>query len=145
MENVNLEYTLGFIFNADLHKVLLVHKQKPDWQSGHLNGIGGKLNQGESPVECISRETFEESKLAIPLSAWKTSGVIQQSVGNVGIFCAIYRGNLSDAAQGDYEEVEWFDVEQLPKNVLDNLRWIIPLALEVLQAEQPIKFSVWYS
>ena len=50
------KFTLGFVFNADLAKVLLVHKQRPDWQSGRINGIGGKIVGDESALNCIVRE-----------------------------------------------------------------------------------------
>jgi 8-oxo-dGTP pyrophosphatase MutT (NUDIX family) len=30
-------------------EVLLIEKQKPAWQRGKLNGVGGKIEPGENP------------------------------------------------------------------------------------------------
>lgn len=42
---------------------------------GRWNGVGGKLEAGESPLECIIRETLEETQLNI--SNYKSRGVLR--------------------------------------------------------------------
>ena len=46
-------------------KTLMVHRiKKPnDIHEGKWNGLGGKLEPGETPEECARREIFEESGL----------------------------------------------------------------------------------
>jgi 8-oxo-dGTP diphosphatase len=43
----------------------MIHRVKKanDIHQGKWNGLGGKLNPGESPEECAEREIFEESGL----------------------------------------------------------------------------------
>ncbi len=125
-------YTLGFIFDTELKRVLLVHKQKPEWQKGRINGIGGKFEVDETPSACISRETFEEAKLVIPGDQWLYVGAIYQEAGAIAVLATVYAGDAGDAVKNDYEEVEWFDAHELPENVISNLRWLIPLSLEKL-------------
>lgn len=137
------KYTVGFIFNRDFSKVLLVHKETPEWQKGKVNGIGGKYEKGESAEECISRETYEEARLKIPPASWMYVGVLRQSRGDVGILTAKYNGNLDDAVTNDHEAVEWFDIVKLPENVISNVRWLIPLCLDKLQ-NGFAEFSVQY-
>lgn len=36
-------------------------KNKPDWQKGCLNGIGGKIEEGEKPIDAVFRELEEEA------------------------------------------------------------------------------------
>ncbi|MGL4609778.1 MAG: NUDIX hydrolase [Trueperaceae bacterium] len=43
---------------------LMLHKAK-GYQQGKWNGLGGKFDKGESPEECMKRETFEESGLLV--------------------------------------------------------------------------------
>jgi 8-oxo-dGTP diphosphatase len=43
---------------------LMLHKAK-GYQEGKWNGLGGKFEGGESPEECMKRETFEESGLVV--------------------------------------------------------------------------------
>ena len=48
-------------------KTLMLHriKKKNDMHEGKWNGLGGKLEAGESPEECVIREIEEESGLRI--------------------------------------------------------------------------------
>lgn len=123
-------FTVGFIFDASLERVLLVHKEKPDWQKGFLNGIGGKYEANETAAACIRRETMEESRLDITESAWMQVGTIRRGTAEVDVMTACYAGNRADAVMADYEKVEWFLVRELPSTMLDNLAWLIPLSLE---------------
>ncbi len=59
------EYVLTFAFDKRLESVWLIEKQKPEWQKGCLNGIGGKIEEGESPMEAAIRELKEESGLEV--------------------------------------------------------------------------------
>ena len=46
-------------------KTLMIHRIKKtnDMHFGKWNGLGGKLNPGETPEECVLREIYEESGL----------------------------------------------------------------------------------
>ncbi len=54
-------YVVGFLFSADMESVALIEKQKPEWQRGFLNGIGGKVEGGETPAAAMQREFGEEA------------------------------------------------------------------------------------
>jgi 8-oxo-dGTP diphosphatase len=137
------KYTLGFIFDKHLKRVLLVHKTRPDWQKGKLNGIGGKYEGGETAEECIARETLEEADLKIPKKKWVYVGTIHQSIGNVGILTAVYEGSMRDAVTNTDEKVEWYPVDKLPRNVLTNIHWLVPLCLDK-EARKFAEFSIQY-
>ena len=51
----------------DGQKTLMLHriKKQNDMHEGKWNGLGGKLESGETPEECIIREVHEESGLTI--------------------------------------------------------------------------------
>lgn len=55
--------TLCYLRQA--RKTLMVHrvKKENDMHAGKWNGLGGKLEPGETPEECAVREVFEESGL----------------------------------------------------------------------------------
>jgi len=48
-------------------RTLMIHriKKENDMHQGKWNGLGGKLEAGESPEECVIREVYEESGLRI--------------------------------------------------------------------------------
>lgn len=70
------EYVLGFAFTVDKSKVVLIEKQKPDWQKGKFNGVGGKIDQWveetkstfrhiETSYEAMIREFKEETSVTV--------------------------------------------------------------------------------
>lgn len=138
------KYTVAFIFNPTLEKILLIHKLRPDWQVGKLNGIGGKFKKGEHSLACVIREVKEEASLSTKKEKWVHLGNIGSDMWKVDFFTYIYEGDLSDAKSGRDEQVEWFDVKNLPPYVVPNLRWLIPLALDKLQHNEFSECSVSY-
>ena len=59
------KYVAGFLFSGpeDLPDVLLIRKNRPAWQKGLLNAVGGHVNLGESPITAMAREFKEETGL----------------------------------------------------------------------------------
>lgn len=80
MQETKLKYTLDFIFDKNWEKVLLVHKQRPEWQKGKINGVGGKYEEGENSVACIRRETNEKTGLDIEERTWISMGGLVPTV-----------------------------------------------------------------
>lgn len=66
-------YVLGFAFD-DIGRVALIRKNKPDWQRGRWNGVGGKVEPKELAVVAMSREFFEETGVMVPSTAWHRRG-----------------------------------------------------------------------
>ncbi len=126
-------YVLGIVTTPDCSKVLLIRKVKPDWQKGRWNGIGGKLEDGETPHFAMDREWREETQCAVP-SRWDLRiRLIHPSRDSMVYF---FHGVLAHSElacfkdEGRGEILEIFDVQHLPDDVMDNLRWMIPLFLD---------------
>jgi len=56
-------YVLGFMFDRDYAEVALILKNRPAWQAGKWNGIGGKIEGDETPHAAMVREFTEETYL----------------------------------------------------------------------------------
>ena len=134
-------YSLGFVFNGSLDKVLLMHKLKPEWQAGKLNGLGGKVEEGETALSCISREIQEESGLVIPCDQWKFIGELNGEDWTTGVYGAIYHGPTEDAKSIEKEPINWFNPSTLPENIIPNLSWLVPLTIEKLKNEISTDFT----
>lgn len=65
------DYVLGFAFSPGNHYVALIEKQRPAWQAGKWNGIGGKVEVGEAPIDAMVREFREEAGAAITADRWR--------------------------------------------------------------------------
>ncbi len=118
-------YVVGFIFDFDLKKVLLINKLK-----GKLNGIGGKVEENEAFVTTMVREFEEETGMDVPESLWRAYCVTKARDGIVHFFTATVNFNSEiGLCSPEAEKIEWVDHGSLPESVIDNLRWLIPMAL----------------
>ena len=63
--------TLCYI--RDGEKTLMLHRNKKanDMHEGKWNGLGGKVEGGESPEACAIREVLEESGLVVSKPQYK--------------------------------------------------------------------------
>lgn len=146
MKKSGKKYTVGFIFDKDMKKVLLVHKTAPEWQVGLINGVGGKLEIGETTAECIVREIKEETNIDVSIKDVVDLGGIlgEDQAAEVEVFGVVYQGELFEAFIFEKEKIEWFPVDQIPGNVIPNLKWLIPLTLEKLKYGKIIRFNINY-
>ena len=65
-----MKYVLGFVFNESLDKIALIRKNRPAWQKGLLNGIGGKIEADELTLDAMTREFEEETSCSIDNYKW---------------------------------------------------------------------------
>uniref|UniRef100_A0A6M3LCS5 Nudix hydrolase domain-containing protein n=1 Tax=viral metagenome TaxID=1070528 RepID=A0A6M3LCS5_9ZZZZ len=122
------EYVVGFAFNNNCSEVLLIHKIKPEWQRGRVNGIGGKLEKDEHFYDCMVREFKEETGVGTDSSDWTHYCTLSGEDFKVYFFYII--GGIEDASSIEDEKIEWFNIYKLPYNIISNLMWLIPLALD---------------
>jgi len=139
-------YTVGFIFDAEISQVVLIQKNRPDWQKGKLNGIGGRIEEVEESVAGMVREAQEETGLKTKPEQWVFLGTIERDeYGSVVDFYAlIHNGMLEEIVSCTDESVEWYAVDNLPDQVLTNIPWLVAYARDRLQNKVKHKFMVRY-
>lgn len=64
-----MRYVAAFLFSPDLRRVALICKNKPAWQRGKLNAIGGKVEENED-LSAAARREFEE-ETGVLFDGWK--------------------------------------------------------------------------
>lgn len=114
------------------NKVLLVEKQKPEWQKGLFNLVGGKIEAGEGPIDAAIRELHEESGLVpIPHFDPFIAGTI---TGDFGVVYCVWLGVDANVkvqqGQDEVEHVAWYEWNELidlQNKLIPNLKTIIPL------------------
>ncbi len=122
-------YVLALLFTPDRRRVVLMRKTRPAWQSGKVNALGGKMTAGESAAAAAEREVREEAGVEIPAAAWEEFLVWDDPVYRMHAVRAAHEGALQ-ARTAEDQEVFLADVDTLPAELIDNLRWLVPLALD---------------
>ena len=57
--------TLCYLIKDNKYLMLCRTKKKQDINAGKYIGVGGHIEEGESPVDCIKREVKEETGLTV--------------------------------------------------------------------------------
>lgn len=127
-------YVLAFIFSHDLKEVLLVNKQRPDWQKGKWNGLGGHIEKDEFPFQAVKREISEEiygASFALDDITHAVTFVCPGGTVWVYKMLAGRFDNLTEIRSRTDEPVKAFYVKSISgwANMLDSMKWLIPLIL----------------
>ena len=127
-----IEATLVYIERDN--KILMLHrvKKENDIHEGKWNGLGGKIEQGESPEECAKREIKEESgliaKKLIFAGHISFPNFSKGDDWSVFIFrCFNFSGNLKNCDEGHLLWVEKSEIVSL--NLWEGDKHFLPLVL----------------
>lgn len=112
--------------------VLLIRKTKPAWQAGRLNGVGGKIEKGESALEAMVREFREEACRETLQKDWTFFYTLtdRDCTFAVHFFSSVTLSKEGISACTE-EELVWHRAHALPYNVIPNLRWLIPMSRDI--------------
>jgi 8-oxo-dGTP diphosphatase len=127
MTSPYFRYVLALLFSPDRRQVVLMRKTRPAWQAGRVNALGGKLLPGESPSAAARREVREEA--GVDVAEWDEVLVWEDPVYHMHVLAASSDAALRARTMED-QDVFLAAVDHLPETVIDNLRWLIPLALD---------------
>jgi 8-oxo-dGTP pyrophosphatase MutT (NUDIX family) len=123
-------YTIGIYFDYKLEKVVLILKNRPKWQAGRYNFPGGHIEPDEKGIDCVVREFEEECGIKTFPNDWKEIGMIlNDEFYEVQIFTAIQKEEHGTICTKEDQPVEWKQLNLLPSNMISNLHWLIPFAL----------------
>jgi len=150
-----MNYVVGFMFDAKMNQVALIRKNKPKWQSGLLNGIGGKIENGETSLAALMREFWEEAGFS------EANGCKPVTWNN---FCSM-EGTNNDGEHfsveffysiGEPEKLKTQEAEKIElvlvddiligkENTIGNIPWLIALAMDFGKGVYPpSKCNVFY-
>ncbi len=122
------EWVVGFLFDLDADKVVLIRKNRPEWQAGKLNGVGGKVEHDELPADAMGREFREET--GVVHDDWHHFADLKWEEGIVHFYRAFVTPEKRDrcCSMTDEDIVFVYTDEISSEDVTPNLRWLIPLA-----------------
>lgn len=140
-------WVVGFLFSEDLKKVVLIKKNRPPWQAGLLNGVGGNIKDGENTAKAMIREFKEEAD--VYYQRWRPLAEFNGLDGEGNECVCYFFYGIGDAFEFNNtktttdESVLKVPVKDLPENLVKNLYWLIPLCLDS-GVDKPIWFTGEY-
>ena len=145
-------YVVGFMLDEARKNVVLIQKNRPAWQAGYLNGVGGKIEGVETGREAMAREYEEEAGWVTQPADWQrictiswpddVERVASSDPPSVSFYrCISDEGVSGSETQTDEAvSVQWVDrIPALP--VIPNLRWLIPLAAYTADRYEPFSLQ----
>lgn len=130
------EYVVGLMFNENKEKILLIMKERPEWQKGLLNGIGGKIEKGENPFQCMVREFKEEVGIETTIYDWIHYLTISNDKSFIVHFFYCFSDKMFRAKAQTDEIPIIIPVKDIKSfSTINNLQYLIPLLLIMVDEE----------
>lgn len=127
------QWVVGFLMDDAAEQVVLIRKNRPEWQAGKLNGVGGKVEPNELPINAMEREFLEETGRQI--ARWHRYASLRWEEGIVHFFRAFAPMRVLETCRTTTDEtIERHRIHTLIQpgpgrdNVTPNLLWLVPLA-----------------
>lgn len=139
----NTIHVNGFMFSPDGDFVVLIRKDHPQWQKGLWNGMGGRCQYGEPPSHAMAREFEEEAGVNAPHYQWERFCILCFNACMV-IFYRTFHGRYDSVVTAEQEHVTIHAVNELPHDLVPNLRWLVPLAQDRTLATPTVVLDRWY-
>jgi 8-oxo-dGTP diphosphatase len=136
------EYVVGFAFSENEKYVILIRKQRPEWQKGSLNGPGGHIEDGEGMYGAMAREFKEEVGIdTLPLE-WVHKVTVEGKGWRVYFLTIMLSDNKFASAKTMTDEmISIVPVGELFKyTMISNLRWLIPYCLYKPDLDEKVSY-----
>jgi len=117
-------------------EVILIEKNRPEWQKGCYNLVGGHIKTYENPDDAAAREFGEETNLYFENHQFELVG--SMNFGDVSVYTYTIRvdgkyvkNNMKSMTDEKVVSMLIHEVLVHPK-IINNLRYIIPKCLVIL-------------
>lgn len=133
------QYVVGILYENDPREkpsphVILMEKMRPEWQKGKLNGVGGKIENGEDPQEAMAREWEEEVDTPHDIE-WDLFCALNDHQGGAMVF--FFRSQMPEEAEifdfsaAEDEPLISVSIDNIWRgDVIWNIPWVVHLGLD---------------
>jgi 8-oxo-dGTP pyrophosphatase MutT (NUDIX family) len=139
----HIQYSLGYVFTEDLSKVFLLHIDKPG-KLGHglINGVGGKVDPTEMPLESMIREFHEETGQVV--AHWNKLGVYTGKGYIVHTYVSMVKEAYLSEYSGSEGVVRWYDLTEMyyQNNLSSNVETSVQFALAKFKGKPELEFQI---
>lgn len=125
----NKNIPASYLVLKQKNKVLLLRRFNTGYKDGQYSLVAGHVDKGESFTDALIREAKEESGLEILTTEIKTVHIMHRKSNTDGservdVFHLVenFKGNLKNMEPHKCDDLSWFDINQLPKNIIPYIK-----------------------
>ncbi len=121
---------------------ILLHYKKRGHGKGNWNGLGGKIEEGETPEECARREAREEMGAEIK-NPVKLGEIRCYNVQGENWLVHVFRAEIDGVPkESDESKPRWFPISEIPyEQMWEDDRYWLPLVIDGLHFRADFFFS----
>lgn len=132
-------YSNVFALNSRYSEVVLVRKNRPAWQNGLLNAVGGKVDADETYLQCAIREFKEETSVDISEYPIHHFADLVGVDYKIGFFLVI----LDDTAfyeckTTESEQIDRYDINEIltsQYDIVNNTPFMLSICMDFINSE----------
>jgi len=130
----------SYLFLIEDKKILLSRRFKTGYMDGWYSLPAGHLDEGETIEGCLIREVLEEIDVKVKKKDIELVHVIHRKEADIRLdffyITKAYTGKVKNMEPEKCDQLKWFDLDKLPKNVLPYIKQAIEKHLDrVLYSE----------
>ncbi len=116
-------------------KILLLRRARTGWMDGKYSLPAGHLEDKESVIDALARETREEVGIMISLASTTLVHTMHRRSLYVDLFFTVgaWSGEIINAEPNKHDELRWCPIAALPENTAPSVR----KAIEAYRAGLP--------
>lgn len=115
-------------------KVLLSRRFQTGYMDGHYSLPAGHVEEGETIVDCLLREAYEEIGVKINKSDVLLTHTMHRKEEDIRLdfffMVKSYTGEIKNMETDKCDELKWFKLDQLPTNILPYIKQGVEMSLK---------------
>lgn len=126
MERFKLVVAVHLILIED-GKILLLRRYNTGYEDGNYSVVAGHIDGKESVIKAMQREAFEEAGIKVSEEDLEVVHVMhryskdRESI-DYFLACKSYEGKITIMEKDKCDELEFYDLDKLPSNVIPYVR-----------------------
>lgn len=125
-------YAASYLLLRQNGKVAFLLRSNTSWMNGYYSLPAGKVEKGESFVECMVREAQEEVGVTVQPASLRhvmTLHHLDSEQGStwVAVFFEAdqWDGTVTNAEPHKHGGLDWFDLNDMPDNIIPSVRFAL--------------------